>query len=36
MNEPTESEILERAKELAEMDGNLWHDEEGRRRCPGD
>ena len=32
MKEPTESAILQRAKELAEMDGNLWDDEEGRRK----
>jgi hypothetical protein len=32
MTEPTEDEILQRAKELAEMDGNIWDDEEGRRK----
>jgi len=31
MTEPTEDKILQRAKELAEMDGNVWDDEEGRR-----
>jgi hypothetical protein len=30
MTEPTEDDILQRAKELARMDGNAWDDEEGR------
>lgn len=32
MIEPTEDDVLQRAKELAKKDGNLWNDEEGRRR----
>jgi hypothetical protein len=32
MTEPTEDEILQRAKELAEMDGKVWDDGERRRK----